>query len=274
MARALKWIAKRMLVALVALYSVLILLALFSDRLIFQPQPATYDDQSLSDTATRLRDPGRLMHIISGAERITAIYLPNDNARFTLLFSHGNAEDLGDSLSFLQMYRDAGFAVFSYDYRGYGTSTGKPSESGVYADVSAAYAYLTSQLHVPPERIVSLGRSVGCAPAIHLAANNKLAGLIAEAPFMTAFRVLTRVPLLPWDKFNNLRNIRKVHAPVLIIHGRNDQVVPFWHGERVYEAANEPKRFVAVEGAGHNDVLFVAGKKYFDEIKVYADALK
>src|SRR3954470_11214171 len=186
MSKALKWIAKRMLVVVVALYAVLVLLALFSDRLIFQPQPATYDDQDLSDSVSRLREPGRLMHIISGGERITAIYLPNSQSKYTLLFSHGNAEDLGDSLAFLQMYREAGFSVFSYDYRGYGTSTGKPTENGVYADANAAYAYLTDQLHVVPDRIISVGRSVGCAPAIHLAANHKIAGLIAEAPFMTA----------------------------------------------------------------------------------------
>src|SRR5512140_350061 len=124
MLRLMKWILKRMLVVLVALYAVLILLAFYSDRLIFQPQPATYTDESLSDSVHRLSESGRLMHIVSGGERITAIYLPNAQAKYTLLFSHGNAEDLGDSLSFLQMYREAGFSVFSYDYRGYGTSTG------------------------------------------------------------------------------------------------------------------------------------------------------
>jgi abhydrolase domain-containing protein 17 len=79
--------------------------------------------------------------------------------------------------------------------------------------------------------------------------------------------------LLPWDKFNNVRDIKKVHVPVLIIHGRNDQVVPSWHGARVFRAANDPKRFVPIDGAGHNDVLFVAGKKYFDEIRAFASGL-
>jgi fermentation-respiration switch protein FrsA (DUF1100 family) len=118
-----------------------------------------------------------------------------------------------------------------------------------------------------------MGRSVGSAPAIHLAAHNKVAGLIAEAPFISAFRVLTRVPLLPWDKFNNLRDIRKVHAPVLIIHRRNDEVIPFWHGEKVFAAANEPKQFVAVHGAHHNDVIFIAGKKYFESLHQFAASL-
>jgi abhydrolase domain-containing protein 17 len=267
-----KWFIRVLIVVLGSFYAVLIGLALLSDRLIFQPQPSSYNDESLSVSVSR--EGGRLMHIMSGDQRITAVYLPNPEAKFTLLFSHGNAEDLGDALSFLQMYRQAGFAVLAYDYRGYGTSTGRPSEKGVYEDSAAAYRFLTETVHISPDRVISMGRSVGCAPAIHIAANNKVAGLIAEAPFLSAFRVLTRVPLLPWDKFNNLRDIRRVRAPVLIIHGRNDQVVPFWHGERVFVQANEPKQFVAVDGAGHNDVLLVAGKKYIEAIQQFASKLK
>ncbi len=268
-----RWIARLLIVIVGSFYAVLIGLALLSDRLIFQPQPASYTDESLRNTLSRASQPGKLIHIFSGDQRLTAVYLPNSTAKYTLLFSHGNAEDNGDDLPFLQMYQTAGFAVFSYDYRGYGTSTGHPSESGVYEDAFAAYRYLTEMMHVPPEQVISMGRSVGCAPAIHLAARHQVAGLIAEAPFMTAFRVLTHVPLLPWDKFNNLRDIKNVHAPVLIIHGRNDGVVPFWHGERVFARANEPKQFLAVDGAGHNDVLFVAGKKYFETIKDFAAIL-
>ena len=266
-----KLLIRVLIVVLGSFYAVLIGLALLSDRLIFQPQPSTYTDESLSGSAQR--EGGRLMHVMSGDQRITAVYLPNANAKYTLLFSHGNAEDLGNALSFLQMFRQAGFAVFAYDYRGYGTSTGRPTEQGVYEDEAAAYRYLTETLHVPPEHVIAMGRSVGSAPAIHLAANNKVAGLIAEAPFISAFRVLTRVPLLPWDKFNNLRDIRKVHAPVLIIQGRNDEVIPFWHGERVFAAANEPKQFVAIDGAHHNDVIFIAGKKYFDSLQQFAASL-
>jgi fermentation-respiration switch protein FrsA (DUF1100 family) len=268
-----KWIAKRMLVLVIALYAVLILLAIFSDRLIFQPQPSSYTDQSLAQELQRLVPPGELVKIKSGDQQITALYLPNQAAKFTLLFSHGNAEDIGDDLAFLRMYRDAGFAMFAYDYRGYGTSTGRPSERGVYEDSHAAYDYLTHQLGVPPQRVIAMGRSVGCAPAIQLAGSRPVAALIAEAPFISAFRVLTRVPLVPWDKFNNLRNVQAVHSPVLIIHGENDQVIPFWHGRRVFERAKQPKRFLPVPGAGHNDVLFVAGMKYFEEIRQFADRL-
>ncbi|HWR15090.1 MAG TPA: alpha/beta hydrolase [Terriglobales bacterium] len=262
------------LVLICTLYAALVGLALISDRLIFQPQPSSYADEGLSANLSRLPEPGHFMHIISGGERISALYLPNSKARFTLLFSHGNAEDIGDDLPLMQLFREAGFSVFAYDYRGYGTSTGRPSEKAVYEDAEAAYDFLTRKLGVSPDHVIAMGRSVGCAPAIHLAANRPVRALIAEAPFTSAFRVLTRVPLLPWDKFNNVRTIRKVHVPVLIIHGRNDEVISFWHGEKVFRAANEPKRFVPIERARHNDVMFVAGPMYFQVLADFANQWK
>ena len=272
--RFLRWLLGFAAVVVAALYISLIVLALKSDSIIFQPQPSSYTDASLSATLARLSPPGQVIHLESGDQTITASYLPNPKARFTLLFSHGNAEDIGEVMYFLQSFYDAGFSVFAYDYRGYGTSSGNPSESGVYDDVNAAYDYLTTQLHVPPSQIIAMGRSLGCGAAIHLAARHPVAGLIVEAPFLSAFRVLTRVQVLPWDKFNNARDIRRVHVPVLVVHGTSDQVVPFWHGKRLFELANEPKTFMPVEGAGHNDVVLLAGKKYVQAMQTFAAVLK
>jgi hypothetical protein len=162
----------------------------------------------------------------------------------------------------LEDLRAAGFAVFAYDYRGYGTSTGRPSERGVYADADAAYDALTHDLGVPAERIIDYGRSLGSAVAIDLAARRPVGGLIVEAPFLSAFRAATRVPLLPWDKFDNAAKIARVRCPVLVIQGTNDRVVPFAQGQGIYELANQPKRNLWVEGAGHNDPFYVAEKRY------------
>ena len=269
----LKTLGRWLLTILIGAYICLILLALVSDSLIFQPQPSTYTDKGLEAMLARLPQPGQLVQLPSGGQEITAVYLRNPNARFTLLFSHGNAEDIGQVMFFVQSFYDAGFSVFAYDYRGYGTSTGKPSESGTYADVNAAYDYLTQELHVPPAQIISMGRSLGCAPAVHLAANRPVAGLVIEAPFLSAFRVLTRVQLLPGDKFNNARDIRHVHVPVLIVHGRNDQVVPFWHGKKLFALANEPKTFLPIDGAGHNDIVLLAGHKYATALQQFAATL-
>ncbi len=267
----------------VALYIGLIILALFSDRLLFQPQPSSYQDANLVAGAREIGvGDARVLKLQSssydGAKKavpatITAIYLPNPSARFTLLFSHGNAEDIGADLPLFDIYRQAGFSVFAYDYRGYGTSGGRASEHGLYADAEAAYLALTGQLHVSALRIISVGRSLGSAAAIHIAATHPTAGLVVEAPFLSAFRVLTRVPLLPWDKFNNAAKIQQVHVPVLVIQGDADEVVPFRHGQRMFALAKEPKRSLWVHGAHHNDVLFTATSQYLDALRAFASAL-
>jgi hypothetical protein len=251
-------------------YGGLVLLALMSDRVIFQPHSAGYRLEDLAPAGLTGVQP---LTFASGQFQLAAVYLPNPSARYTLLVSHGNAEDLGDDLPLLAEFHRAGFAVFAYDYRGYGASGGASSGKSLYADVEAAYQYLTGNLHVAPDRIIVFGRSLGCAAAIHLAGIHSVAGLIIEAPFLSAFRVLTRIRLLPWDRFNNAAAIRRVHCPVLIIHGRSDEVVPWWHGEHLYQLANSPKRNLWVDGAGHNDVLMVAPQRYFAAVKEFLPLL-
>lgn len=258
----------RILLIVLALYAVLIPLAIFSDRLIFQAPSSSYTDAML-----RLQPAVQVVKLKSGDKTITAAYLPNPNARYLLLFSHGNAEDLGSDVPWLEHLRDAGFAFLAYDYRGYGTSEGRSSEKTVYEDVFAAYAYATEQLQFPPEQIISYGRSLGCGAAIELAYRKPVAGLIVEAPFVTAFRVLTRVPLLPWDKFRNVDKIRKIHVPVLVIQGENDHVVPPSHGRRIFASANEPKYSLWIPGAGHNDVTLIAPKQYIAAVTKFANRL-
>jgi fermentation-respiration switch protein FrsA (DUF1100 family) len=236
--------------------------AFFADSIIFQPPSPGY------------RDDASVLKITSAdGAKISAKYFPNASATFTLLFSHGNAEDIGYDTPLLEAVRDAGFSVFAYDYQGYGTSEGKPSEERVYEDVEAAYAYLTNTLHVPSSRIIPWGRSLGAAAAVDLAARHPVAGLIMESAFTSAFRVLTRIALLPFDKFPNLAKIRKVRCPVLVIHGKSDDIISFDHGQTLFAAANEPKRSYWVENAGHNDLALVAGRRYFEELRNFADSI-
>jgi hypothetical protein len=233
-----------------------------ADRMIFLPPPPTYGDgQGVIKLAT------------AGGERIAALYLPNPAAPYTILFSHGNAEDLGAIRPFLAGLRAIGFGVLAYDYRGYGTSEGRPSEKASYEDVEAAYEYLTRAAGVPGDRIIAYGRSVGGGPAVELATRRPLAGLVLESAFLSAFRVVTRVPLLPFDKFRNIDKIGRVRCPVLVMHGMADEVVPFSHGQGLYRAAPEPKRFLWVEGAGHNDFLWVAGERHARALREFAALL-
>src|SRR5215813_14862862 len=227
----------RMLYIPIVLYLSLAIYALFfSDSAIFPPHPSSY------------RDTTDILKLKSGnGSMISALYLPNPSAAFTLLVSHGNAEDLGDDREWLEDLRNAGFSVLAYDYQGYGTSQGKPAEKTAYEDEIAAYEYLTHELKTLPEHIIIFGRSVGSGPAVHLAARRPAAALILQSPFVSAFRVLTRIPLLPFDKFPNYKEIGRVHCPVLIIHGSSDRVIDAWHGQELFALANQPKRFYLVQ---------------------------
>ena len=234
----------------------------FSDRLLFQPGPASYED---SEAILKLPTPS--------GEEIAAIYLPNPEADFTILYSHGNGEDMGDMMFLFHELRVGGFAVFAYDYRGYGTSEGQPSEKRVYQDINTAYRYLTQTLEVPPERIIALGRSLGGGPSVDLAAREPLGGLILESTFTTAFRVMTRISILPFDKFANIGKLDRVNCPILVIHGTADNTIPQRHGQQLFKAAKEPKQAFWVEGAGHNNLWSVAGDRYLETIRAFARSI-
>src|SRR5215467_1145606 len=256
-----KRVLRVMLLLLLALYIGLFLFAYFlSDSMIFLPHPSSYKDSA-----------DILKITTAGGKKISAVYLPNPAAKFTLLVSHGNAEDLGDDRYWLDNLRHAGFNVFAYDYEGYGTSEGKATEKSVYEDEAAAYEFLAVDLKTPPDRIIIFGRSVGTGPATYIAARRPSAGLILQSPFVSAFRVLTRIPLLPFDKFPNARNIRHVHCPVLIMHSRRDRVIPFWHGQKIFELANEPKEFFRPTEPDHNQMELVAG--YWGALRRYSGTL-
>lgn len=224
---------------------------MFAERMIFLPPVTRYRDTN-STLKLRSRD---------GFE-ISAAYLPNPEATYTILFSHGNAEDLGTLAPELESMRALGFSVFAYDYHGYGTSGGKATEKNAYEDIDAAYDYLTQVLKIPPDRIIAHGRSLGGAVAIDLASRKLLGGLIVESSFVSAFRVVTGYRIFPFDKFRNVDKIGQVRCPVLVIHGRQDEVIPFWHGERLFEMAKGPKTNFWVDGAGHNNLKVVAGPQY------------
>jgi fermentation-respiration switch protein FrsA (DUF1100 family) len=249
-----------LLLVVVGVYLIaLVLAAFFSEQMIFQPRQAGYRDNA-----------GILKLTSSDGAKISAIYLANPDAAYTILFSHGNAEDIGDDRALLERIRAAGFAVLAYDYQGYGTSEGKPSERRAYDDEDAAYGFLVETMHIQPNRIIAFGRSVGSGPAADLASRRPVAGLILESAFTSAFRVMTRVSILPFDKFDNLRKIKTVHCSVLIIHGTQDSVINASHGRELFAAANEPKQALWVQGANHNDVASVGGARYADSLKEFA----
>lgn len=223
-----------------------------SDSMIFVP-----------DYGSRVEPPGAFRIRVDETIWVSAVYLPNPAARFTLWYFHGNAEALGDLEPRLTQLRDSGFAVLAVEYPGYGVSPGTPREDTIYAANRAALQHVRDELRIPLDRVLLYGRSVGGGPAVELAANESFAGLVLESAFVSAFRVLTRWPLLPGDKFKNLKKLPRVRCPVLVMHGRHDRVIPFWHGERLHAAVRGPRQKFWVDGAGHNDLLEVADETYW-----------
>ena len=189
-----------------------------------------------------------------------------------LLCFHGNAGNIADRARVLALFRKQGLGVLMIDYRGYGKSQGHPSEKGLYLDAEAAYRHLTEELRVPPQRIVCFGESLGCAVALHVALERPVGGVVLQSPFASARamaqRMLPVIPLWPFirSRFDNVGRIPGLKAPVLIMHGDCDEIVPFKQGLAVFEAAPQPKELYVIGGAGHNDVYDVGGNAYFAKL--------
>ncbi len=249
----------KLIIRILLIVLLVILFAHFiSDSLIFIPPPPNYQESKA------------IVYLPIGKDqKIAAYYLPNKNSKYTILVSHGNAEDIGTMMNFLHQLRDHGYSVLVYDYPGYGLSSGRPSEKGSYLAVSAAYEYLTKRLMVDPARIISYGHSLGAALALDLAVKKPVGGVILQSPFVSAYRVLTKFPLIPWDKFHNLSKVKKLTTPLLVIHGTEDNLVPFWHGKKLYDSAHTTKEFLSVQNAGHNDIVAVAGSDYWQVFSTF-----
>lgn len=244
-------------------YTLLNLYALVvSDRILFAPRESSYRHL-----------PNEIRIATGDGEEITAVYLEHPDPRCTLLFSHGNAEDLGTVVPFMQQFHEQGCSVLMYDYRGYGTSEGQPSTAHAKKDARAAYRWLVDEKKIDPETIVSHGRSLGGAVAVWLAAHEAVGGVISEISFASAFRVKSHWKVLPWDKFDSLRLIRRVNCPVLIIHGTDDEVIPLWHGRKVYDAAPDPKRFLWIDQGRHANYAYVDERLYMQTIESFINEL-
>ncbi|MBI5689483.1 MAG: alpha/beta hydrolase [Verrucomicrobia bacterium] len=254
----------RWLILVAVGYATLAALArLLASRALYHPEVAS---RTTPPEARRLRGPD--------GHDVVVRHLPNPAAPLTLWFLHGNAEDLGDLEPFLRQLHAAGFAVYAYDYPGYGGSGGSPTEASIYAAARVARTHLRRELGVPPERTLLVGRSLGGGPAVQLATEEPVAGLVLQSTFASVYRVLTWWRLLPFDLFENERKLPAVGCPVLVIHGRQDEVIPVRHGEALFAAARGPKFSWWVPDAGHNDLTERAGPRYLSELRAFAGACR
>jgi len=200
-------------------------------------------------------------------EHLHAWFIPHPQARATLLFAHGNAGNISHRLDSIQVFHDIGLNVLIFDYRGYGQSTGKPSEKGTYRDAEAAWAYLTLTRGIDPGKIILFGRSLGAAVITDLATRVEPAGVILESAFLSVPDMASTIyPWLPvrWlasYRYDNGDKVTRITQPLLIIHSRGDEIIPFEQGERLFQQASEPKQFLELRGR-HNDGFYVSRDEY------------
>lgn len=193
-----------------------------------------------------------------------------------ILFFHGNAGNISHRLDNVQRLLHRKLQVFIFDYRGYGKSSGKPSEKGLYLDGLAAYDYLITTEHISPDDIILFGRSLGAAIAIDTALKREVRSVIMESAFLSTKSIAKTMLLfhlisyfLP-PNYNNLEKVKKVDSPKLFIHGDKDEIVPFSMGEQLYREAESPKYFLRLEDSGHNDTYIVGGENYFNSLVTFA----
>uniref|UniRef100_A0A7S1QD41 Peptidase S9 prolyl oligopeptidase catalytic domain-containing protein n=1 Tax=Alexandrium catenella TaxID=2925 RepID=A0A7S1QD41_ALECA len=238
-------------------------------RLVFQPPMPSYS-----------ADPNLIWLTTSRSEVIPAFYISRENARYTLLFSHGNAEDLG---LIIRYFRDVSHMltvnVFAYEYTGYGMSTGqgRSEESAVYSDIEAAFKYVRDVIGIPWTQIVPYGRSIGTAPSVHLAARTAVRGIVLQSPMVSIYRIPFQLRFtLPGDLFANIDKIGDVCCPVFIIHGTRDEIVPVWHSQSLHDVcAKKGTAYGAyvVQGADHNNLEVQAGDEFYDRLQRFLQHL-
>lgn len=231
-----------------------LLICLLINQFMFHPIVGGYD--SSIDGYVEIRDGDRI---------IAARTLGPRRGRKAILFCHGNAEDLTAIDGRFDGLIADDVTVVSFDYPGYGLSSGYPTEEGCYRSCHALYDWLVQERKFSPPDIFVVGFSIGSGVAVELAVGRPVGGLWLEAPFLSAPRALTRFRLLAVDPFPSISRISEVVCPVVIMHGTMDRIVPFEQGERLFRAATATKRFIAVEGAGHANLIDVFGKDAYEK---------
>lgn len=214
----------------------------------------------------------------SDNKRLNGWYVASSKAKFTIIFCHGNAGNISHRLEKILIFYNLGLNSFIFDYRGYGKSIGAPSESGLYLDADAAYNYLIKERRISKDDIILYGESIGGAVAIDLARNKDVGALITEETFTSIKDMAgTAYPFLPYfifsSRFDALSKIKNISCPKLIVHSIDDEIVPFRLGEKLFDGARPPKKFLKLRG-GHNTAFLESGGQFKEGIKSFLSDLK
>ncbi len=238
----------------------------FQERLIYFPATDYY-----STPADLNLDYQDVTLIASDGVRISAWYIPRGDAIGSVIFCHGNAGNMGDRLHTIDTLHRMGLNVLIFDYHGYGSSEGSPNEQATYDDAEAAWNWLCEVGGESPERIVIYGRSLGGAVAVELALMHGPAALVVESSFTSLVAIgqqqypLLPISLLARNEYQSIQKVGRIRCPKFFIHGRDDELVPFENGKRLFEAAATPKQFMETPG-GHNASGFTYSPKHTKKV--------
>jgi fermentation-respiration switch protein FrsA (DUF1100 family) len=216
---------------------------------------------------------------IETTDRVTlhGWFIPGESEQ-VLLFFHGNAGNISHRLESIRQFHDLGLTLLIIDYRGYGKSGGRTTEQGLYRDADAAWRYLTEDRDFVPSDIVVFGRSLGASVAARLAAQHQPLALIVESSFTSVPDIAQELyPWLPVRWLSRLKHatrdyIQDVRCPVLVVHSRDDEIIPFHHGEAIFSAANEPRTLLSIRGT-HNDAFIRDERAYISGLQSFLEGI-
>jgi len=247
----------------------LVFMAVFQSHFIYFP------DRYIAATPEAIGLQYETVHFqAADGVNLSGWFVPAEQPRGVVLFCHGNAGNMSHRLESIRLFNGLGLSTFIFDYRGYGQSEGRTTEQGTYSDAEAAWRYLVEMRQLDPAEIVVFGRSLGAAIAAWLAQQHAPAALIIESGFTSVPDLAAKlypyfpVRLLVRFDYGTIEYVRNIDSPLLIVHSRNDEIIPFINGKRLFNAANEPKRFLEISGS-HNDGFIVSGKRYENGIDAF-----
>ena len=195
-----------------------------------------------------------------------------------LLFFHGNAGNISHRLNSIRQFQNLGLSILIIDYRGYGQSGGRTTEKGISRDADAAWRYLTEDRAISGSNIVIFGRSLGASVASWLATQHQPLALIVESSFTSVPDIAAELyPWLParWlSRFSHATSeyVRDVRCPILVVHSRDDEIIPFHHGEAIFASAHEPRTLLALRGT-HNDAFLQDERTYIEGVRTFLSGL-
>jgi fermentation-respiration switch protein FrsA (DUF1100 family) len=246
-------------ITLIAVYLAFVLLVYFN-----QSHLVYFPEKQLGNTPKDVGLDYMPVNIATGdGETLHGWWVPVSDAKGTVLFFHGNAGNISHRINYLTMFKRLGYNTLLFDYRGYGRSSGTPSESGTYLDAQAAWRYLIEIQGISPERIVLFGESLGGAVAAWLAVREQPGLLVLASTFTSVPDLAAEIyPFLPvrWISrfdYNTLESLQSITCPVFIAHSPHDEIIPYRHGQRLFQAAPEPKQFLLLEGTHNTGFIFM-----------------